>query len=268
MARLEPGAGDESCVGQQLDRLLLLAAEHDRRGGIVVDEVADDAVVAFVAVLAYAHVAVDDDDRVRVDRARPVGIGIAGFPDESEMGVACRGHGPTLRMGCDIALRSVAVPSNGDLPDRRTALRFGGGIVALAVGVGAGVVDRRLDSDSGSGGPADSPSTTTSAGPSSTTSTTTTTTSTTTVAPLVPDAVPAGVVTIGLAHMAERPREADLASLLPLLPSPDGDVTAAARARVADDFEAGDTVVLDGWVLAVSEARAAAVLALLCTGQC
>lgn len=231
----------------------------------MVDEVADDAVVAFVAVLAYAHVAVDDDDRARVGRGRPVGIGIAGFPDESEMGVACRGHGPTLRMGCDIALRSVAVPSNGDLPDRRTALRFGGGIVALAVGVGAGVVDRRLDSDSGSGGPADSPATTTSAGPSSTTSTTTTST---TVPPLVPDAVPAGVVTIGLAHMAERPREADLASLLTLLPSPDGDVTAAAQARVADDFEAGDTVVLDGWVLAVSEARAAAVLALLCTGQC
>ena len=91
MARLEPGAWDESCIGQQFDRLLLLAAEHDRRGGIVVDEVADDAVVAFVAVLAHAHVAVDDDDRARVDRGRPVGIGTAGFPDESEMGVACRG---------------------------------------------------------------------------------------------------------------------------------------------------------------------------------
>ena len=150
--------------------------------------------------------------------------------------------------------------------DRRTALRFGGGIVALAVGVGAGVIDRRIDSDSAAGGPTDSSPTTTSTGPSSTTSTTTT--STTTIPPLVPDAVPAGVVTIGLAHMAERPREADLAALLTLLPSPDGDVTAAARARVAGDFEAGDTVVLDGWVLAVSEARAAAVLALLCTGQC
>ncbi len=65
MARLELGSGDESGVGQQLDRLLLLGAEYDRCGRIVVDEVADDAVVARVAVPECTHVAVDDDHRSR-----------------------------------------------------------------------------------------------------------------------------------------------------------------------------------------------------------
>jgi hypothetical protein len=37
---------------------------------------------------------------------------------------------------------------------------------------------------------------------------------------------------------------------------------AALRARVRDDFGRGDTVLLDGWVLARSECRACAALAL------
>ena len=36
----------------------------------------------------------------------------------------------------------------------------------------------------------------------------------------------------------------------------------ALRARVREDFERGDTVMLDGWVLARSECRACAALAL------
>lgn len=132
--------------------------------------------------------------------------------------------------------------------------------MALAIGVGAGIIDRRRDTDSSATEPTDlSPTTTT---------TTSTTTTSTTVPPLVPDDIPAGVIAIGAAYMAERPEEADLPALLTLLPSPDGDVAAAARAGVAADFEAGDTVVLDGWVLATSEARAAAVLALVCTDPC
>ncbi len=46
-----------------------------------------------------------------------------------------------------------------------------------------------------------------------------------------------------------------------------GDPAAARlelRARVRDDFERGDTVLLDGWVLARSECRACAALALAC----
>lgn len=39
-------------------------------------------------------------------------------------------------------------------------------------------------------------------------------------------------------------------------------VRAALRARVRQDFERGDTVLLDGWVLARSECQACAALAL------
>lgn len=42
---------------------------------------------------------------------------------------------------------------------------------------------------------------------------------------------------------------------------PDGDLGEVLRARVRDDFEAGRTVDVDGWVLARTEARIAALLA-------
>ncbi len=48
-----------------------------------------------------------------------------------------------------------------------------------------------------------------------------------------------------------------------------GDPTAARlalRARVREDFERGDTVLLDGWVLARGECQACAALALAASG--
>lgn len=86
-----------------------------------------------------------------------------------------------------------------------------------------------------------------------------------------------GVVDGALIALGERviavTGEDDLDTLLRALPaSPDGgsdDPVTAAAAVTATEFAAGDTVVIDGWVLAVSEARAAAVLALLCRdGAC
>jgi hypothetical protein len=152
------------------------------------------------------------------------------------------------------------------LPSRRSILRLGGGLVALAVGVGAGIIDRRHRAGPGSTEPA--PTTTTT--PPSTTATTTLpveTTSTTTVPLVVGDVAP-GVLAVGAAYLAESPDEADLATLLALLPSPDGDVVATARALISAEFSAGATIVLDGWVLARSEARAAAVLSLACADSC
>jgi hypothetical protein len=139
-------------------------------------------------------------------------------------------------------------------------------VVALAVGVGAGIIDRRQRSGQDSAEPA--PTTTTT--PPSTTATTTLpaqTTSTTTVPLVVGDVAP-GVLAVGAAYLAGWPGEADLATLLTLLPSPDGDVVATARALISADFSAGATIVLDGWVLARSEARAAAVLSLACADSC
>ncbi len=154
------------------------------------------------------------------------------------------------------------------LTDRRTVLRLGGGVVALAVGIGAGVLDRRSDD-----GPEAAPEPSGPTASSSSTTTTITTTSappttTSTVPPVAPDEVPPGVIAIGIAYLSLRPDEADLETLLGLLPSPDGDVVASARTRVADDFTAARTVDVDGWVLAESEGRAAAVLSLVCSPSC
>lgn len=136
--------------------------------------------------------------------------------------------------------------------DRRTALRAGGGALAIVLGVGAGWLDRR-----GGGGDAASP-----------TATTTTTVATSGEFPDVGEVDP-GILVVGTRYLATHPDENDLATLLAALPPVDDDPVTAAAARLRDDFARGETVVVDGWVLARSEARAAAILALACgTAAC
>jgi len=73
-------------------------------------------------------------------------------------------------------------------------------------------------------------------------------------------------IAIGRRYLSRYPDDA-LPGLLArgLQPADRGDpaaARAALRARVREDFERGDTVLLDGWVLARSECRACAALAL------
>ena len=73
-------------------------------------------------------------------------------------------------------------------------------------------------------------------------------------------------IAIGRRYLSRYPDDARPAVLAQgLRPAGAGDAVAARlalRARVRDDFERGDTVRLDGWVLARSECRACAALAL------
>ena len=86
---------------------------------------------------------------------------------------------------------------------------------------------------------------------------------------VVPDgAATPGVLAVGGAYLRKRPDEADTAVLMAALAADDGDPVAAAGRLVASDFALGRTVELDGWVLSVSEARAAAVVALVCPSEC
>ena len=81
-------------------------------------------------------------------------------------------------------------------------------------------------------------------------------------------AATAGVVAVGRAYLRDRPDESDPAKLLSALGASDGDAVAAARRNSATDFAHGRTVVVDGWILSSSEARAAAVIALACDQEC
>jgi hypothetical protein len=68
-----------------------------------------------------------------------------------------------------------------------------------------------------------------------------------------PDEVLAGVVVVGTRYRELAPDDdLDLGDDLGI---------DALRERVRADFEAGETVDVDGWVLALTEARAAALLA-------
>jgi hypothetical protein len=73
-------------------------------------------------------------------------------------------------------------------------------------------------------------------------------------------------IAIGRRYLARYPDEASPQRLAQALRPAAGDGPAAARralrARVRADFERGDTVLLDGWVLARSECQACAALAL------
>ena len=89
------------------------------------------------------------------------------------------------------------------------------------------------------------------------------------VVPVIPDgAATPGVLAVGRAYLRQTPGEADTAVLMAALVADDPDPVAAAGRLVASDFALGRTVELDGWVLSVSEARAAAVVALVCSSEC
>jgi hypothetical protein len=170
-------------------------------------------------------------------------------------------------MGCDTT-RFPPVPVAPE-PDptgvsRRTVLRVGsGGALAVVIGVLAG---RRLDGDDDPAAVPNSvdptPSTSTSTSPSTTTTTTTTTAAAPVFIPEIGD-VDTGIVALGR-RVLETGGGSDLATLLALLPSGAGDPIEQAATVVRAEFLDGDTIVVDGWVLAASEARAAAVVALLC----
>ena len=132
-------------------------------------------------------------------------------------------------------------------PDRRTVLK---GLGAGGVVVGGGLVAwRLLDDDGGSveGG-------------------------STTTAPPPPDPASSlgdALVAVGGRYLEEHPAEADRDALLAALPALEGRVPEhpgqglqVLADQAAADHEAGDVVVLDGWVLSVTECRAAALYAL------
>lgn len=79
--------------------------------------------------------------------------------------------------------------------------------------------------------------------------------------------IDAGIIALGR-RVIEVTGEADLEMLLAQLPDGVGDPIERAAAVVRADFSAARTVVVDGWVLSVSEARAAAAVSLLCETSC
>ena len=175
---------------------------------------------------------------------------------------------------------------------RRAVLGLGGGLIALAVGVGTGILSRRStpigpDAATSSTGSAPGPNSTVHEPPSTTNDEPISNSNylvdvesngeigpaaeldtAETQALLVASGVTPGVLAVGRAYLRDVPEEANMGVLLARLPVPDGDVVAAARSRVATDFGARHTVSVDGWVLARSEARAAALLSLACPDGC
>ena len=145
---------------------------------------------------------------------------------------------------------------------RRDALKLGsGGALALVIGGGAGWLDRRDPATIASGEDL---------APASTATTTTTTTLTTTpmsaapvVIPELPNTVDPAIIQLGQ-RVIDITGERDLADLLDALPGVSDDPLVDAAALIREEFADRRTVVVDGWVLAESEARAAAVIALLC----
>lgn len=77
------------------------------------------------------------------------------------------------------------------------------------------------------------------------------------------------LVAVGTRYLEEVPDEADQAVLLEQLPALEGTVPerpgpmlGVLEPQVVADHTTGDLVELDGWVLSVTEARAAALYAL------
>lgn len=142
-------------------------------------------------------------------------------------------------------------------PSRRTVLRAGsGGALALLLGGAAGIVDRR-NSDGGQ----DPASATPHGGSSSASSS-------------LSEIGKFGEVDPAIVALGERvvasEQFTDPAALiadLGLTDGVDGDVLAHAAQMVRTDFSERRTLMIDGWILAESEAKAAAVLALVCREQ-
>lgn len=135
---------------------------------------------------------------------------------------------------------------------RRDALRVGSGAaLALVIGGAAGWVDRR------------DPSETTTSGLSPTSTTSTTTSAVPVEIPDLPAAIDPAIIALGQRVIATT-GEDDLDALLRALPGVSDDPLVDAAAVVRDEFAQRRSISVDGWVLAESEARAAAVIALLC----
>ena len=148
----------------------------------------------------------------------------------------------TICRGCDTAKLSAVSAS----VSRRSALRVGGGgALALVIGVAAGRLVRR---DPSPGPVGEAPQATTATEP--------------VVLPGIGE-IASGVVALGRRVVAATGWD-EPDQLLTALPDADGDPLERAAAIVQTEFDAGDTVVVDGWVLATSEARAAAVISLMC----
>lgn len=130
-------------------------------------------------------------------------------------------------------------------PDRRTVLK--GLAAGGAVVVGGGLIARQVLDD----GEAPAP-TTTAPPPSEPRST-------------MGDAL----VAVGARYLEDQPQEADQAFLLDQLPALEGTVPerpgpmlGVLAPQAVADHTAGELVELDGWILSVTEARAAALYAL------
>lgn len=127
-------------------------------------------------------------------------------------------------------------------PGRRTFLRWLGGAALLTTG---GLVAYRAF-DEGGGEPSSSTTTT------------------------LPSASPHdALVVVGGRYLAEHPDEADRERLLAALPALEGEVPEhplqglqVLADQAAADHRTGDVVELDGWVLSLTECRAAALYAL------
>ena len=159
----------------------------------------------------------------------------------------------TVQRGCDTVTFPMVNDPGSDTPTRRTALKVGGGgALAALLGLGAGWVDHRNDlvSDSSAGNPEPPPTTTSSLAVG--------TENFPAVGP-----VDAGIIALGSRVVATTGwREVD--ALAAELPGPMGDPIVQAKRVASAEFQAGKTMMVDGWVLSASEARAAAILALLC----
>jgi len=130
-------------------------------------------------------------------------------------------------------------------PDRRTVLK--GLAAGGAVVVGGGLIARQVLDDGEAAAP-----TTTALAPSEPRST-------------MGDAL----VAVGARYLEDEPQEADQAFLLERLPALEGTVPdrpgpmlGVLAPQAVADHTAGNLVELDGWILSVTEARAAALYAL------
>lgn len=143
---------------------------------------------------------------------------------------------------------NVALVTSTD-PGRRRLLIVGSSTVVGAVALGVGLVLTRSDGEPEGGGPRATTTTPTSRPPAST---------------------PVEAVSlVGAAYRRDHPDEDDAGTLRSLLPT----LTATTAAglleelellspQVTAEFEADDTVLLDGWILARAEARGAALVSL------
>lgn len=159
--------------------------------------------------------------------------------------------------------------SPADNPSRRTLLRVGsGGALALLIGGIAGIVDRAGDDDATPGGSAADDAASSNDADATTSSTTTPSGSQPVEIGDLGEVDPA-IVALG-ERVAETEGLTDAAALIADLGLSDDDgidPLAQAAQMVRTDFAERRTLMVDGWVLAESEAKAAAVLALLCRAQ-